>query len=127
MNGIYDQGATLLPQEVGTNPPAETQVDGSIQEPEIPNGEGLNQGMSTSNTQEEISSNSETLLSDTSPRPFTPVTPNKDSSIQASDTSHEAGPQPSTSASQITGGKNTKSGTLVLQELAVENFFQQWL
>lgn len=113
---------------MGTNPPAETQVDGSIQEPETPNGDSLNQGMSTSNTQEEIiSSNPETPLSDTSPRPFTPATPNEDSSIQASDTPNEAGPQPSTSASQITGGETTRSGTLVLQDLAVENFFQQWL
>lgn len=113
---------------MGTNPPAETQVDGSIQEPETPNGDSLNQEMSTSNTQEEIkSSNPETPLSDTSPRPFTRATPNEDSSIQASDTPVEAGPQPSTSASQITGGETTRSGTLVLQDLAVEDFFQQWL
>lgn len=114
MNGIDDQGTTLLQQEVGTNPPAETQIDGSTQEPETPNGDSLDQGMSTSNTQEEImSSNPETPLSDTSPRPFTPATPNEDSLIQASDTPNKAGPQPSTSASQIIGGEKNRSGTLV--------------
>lgn len=112
-----DQEATdrILEQEEGPAPPAERQIDSSIQLPETPHEDSSNQGMSTSNTQEEIISlDPETPLIDTSsedvPRPFTPASPIGDSSnqgIPASDTIGE----------RITGTLN--SDTPVLDTSAV--------